>query len=142
MIVKDWIKYMKKLLLMFFTIIVILTTACEGNSSCILFNKYPFDTNTTVQTSNIFKPGERIYYLVTTPKTVNSKRLLIQVYKLGKNERLGFELVWGKNVKVRDEQVYYYTDYIVLNETGTYMMEVYSKDNPTKLLSTNQFFIK
>ena len=134
---------MKKFLLLIVTLfVVIFTCACDNAQSYILFNRYPFDKNTMTETSNVFKPGERIYYLVTTPKTVETKRLLIQVFKLGKHERLGYDLVWGKQVKVRDEQVYYYTDYIVLTEAGAYMMEVYSKDNPTKLLTSNQFYIR
>ena len=114
---------MKKFLLLIVTLfVVIFTCACDNAQSYILFNRYPFDENTMTETSNVFKPGERIYYLVTTPKTVETKRLLIQVFKLGKHERLGYDLVWGKQVKVRDEQVYYYTDYIVLTEAGAYMM--------------------
>lgn len=93
-------------------------------------------------TANVFAPGERIYYLITTPKPVKSQRLLIQVVKLGKHERLGYDLVWGKQVKVRDEQIYYYTDYFVFNEKGAYMMKVYSKDEPTKILTTNDFYIR
>lgn len=134
---------MKKILLLIVTLfVVIFTCACDNTQSYILFNRYPFDENTMTQTSNVFKPGERIYYLVTTPKTVETKRLLVQVFKLGKYERLGHDLVWGKQVKVRDEQVYYYTDYIVLTEAGAYVMEVYSKDNPTKLLTSNEFYIR
>ena len=92
--------------------------------------------------TNVFAPGERIYYLVTLPKSTESKRLLIHVVKLGKHERLGYDLVWGKQVKVRDEQVYYYTDYFVFNETGAYSVRVYSKDEPTKILTTNDFYIR
>lgn len=61
---------------------------------------------------------------------------------MGKHERLGYETVWGKQVKVRDEQVFYYTDYFVFNETGGYEMRAYSKDEPTKLLTANYFYIR
>ncbi len=115
---------------------------CDSEKSYILFNKYPFSEETMTSSANVFKSGERIYYLVTTPKVIDSKRLLIQICKMGKQERLGYELVWGKQVKVRNEQVHYYTDYVVLYETGAYVMKVFSKDNPTKVLSSNQFFIK
>jgi len=122
--------------------VTLISCACDNGKSYILFNKYPFTKDTMTSTVNIFKPGERIYYLVTTPKKVETKRLLIQIYKMGEQERLGYEIVWGKQVKVRDEQVYYYTDYVVLNSTGAYQMNVYSKDNPTKILSTSQFYIR
>ncbi|MBO6256744.1 hypothetical protein J6N69_01740 [bacterium] len=129
------------LLLIAFTLVMIFTSACN-KQAYILFNKYPFSEETMSATTNVFKPGEKIYYLVTTPKTVKTKRLLLQVMKMGKHERLGYETVWGKQVKVRDEQVYYYTDYFVFNEAGAYEMRAYSKDEPTKLLTANYFYIK
>ena len=125
---------------MFF--VMAFTCACDNSQSYIVFNKYPFTSETMTSSTNVFAPGERIYYLVTTPQTVETKRLLIQVYKMGDKERLGYDLVWGKQVKIRNEQVYYYTDYIVLNEKGAYVMNAYSKDNPTQLLSSNEFYIK
>ena len=131
----------KFLLLIILLFVMIFTTACE-KEAYILFNKYPFSEETMSATTNVFKPGEKIYYLVTTPKTVKSKRLLLQVMKMGKYERLGYETVWGKNVKVRDEQVFYYTDYFVFHEAGAYEMRAYSKDEPTKLLTTNYFYIR
>ena len=120
---------------------MIFTTACE-KEAYILFNKYPFSEESMSATTNVFKPGEKIYYLVTTPKTVKTKRLLLQVMKMGKDERLGYETVWGKQVKVRDEQVFYYTDYFVFHSTGAYEMRAYSKDEPTKLLTTNYFYVR
>lgn len=133
---------MKKILLIITLLfITIFTTACE-KEAYILFNKYPFSEETMSATSNVFKPGEKIYYLVTTPKTVKTKRLLLQVMKTGKDERLGYETVWGKQVKVRDEQVFYYTDYFVFYSAGAYEMRAYSKDEPTKLLTTNHFYIR
>ena len=59
-----------------------------------------------------------------------------------KDERYGYDLVWAKHVKLKDEQIYYFTDYVVLNQTGTYIMKVYSKDNPTKILTYSQFLLK
>jgi hypothetical protein len=128
-------------LLIALAFVMIFTTACE-KKAYILFNKYPFSEETMSATTNVFKPGERIYYLVTTPKTVKTKRLLLQVMKMGKHERLGYEIVWGKQVKVRDEQVFYYTDYFVFQEAGAYEMRAYSRDEPTKLLTANYFYIR
>lgn len=136
------IRYLHKFflsLVLFF--VMIFSTACE-KEAYILFNSHPFSEETMSATTNVFKPGERIYYLVTTPKTVKSKRLLLQVMKMGKHERLGYETVWGKQVKVRDEQVFYYTDYFVFNEPGAYEMRAFSKDEPTKILSANYFYIR
>lgn len=122
----------------------IFTSACNKEESKILFNKHPFTSETIMSTENIFKPGDKIYYLITLPQPVETKKLFIQVVKVGggKDERLGYDLVWAKRVKLKDEQIYYFTDYVVFNQTGTYIMKVYSKDNPTKILTTSQFYVK
>ena len=138
---------MKKFLLFLVTVFfVIFTCGCDNEQSLILFNKYKFtpDTTNSPSNTNVFKPNERIYYLVTLPKPVESKFLMIQIVKVGgdKDERLGYDLVWGKKVKLRDEQKHYYTDYVVLNGTGAYIMKVYSRDNPTKILTTGNFYVK
>ena len=128
---------------------VMFTCACDMEQAQILFNKQPFRQDTMMSGTNVFKSGERIYYLVTLPHSVESKRLLIQVVKTGGKtltgdpaDRLGYDLVWGKHVKLKDEQIYYYTDYLVFNETGAYIMTVYSRDNPTKILTSSQFYVK
>jgi len=138
---------MKRFVLFVITLFtVILTCACDSEQANILFNKHPFTKDTIISQSNtnIFQPGERIYYLIALPEKSESKMLLVQVFKLGgdKDERLGYELVWSKRVKMKQEQVYYYTDYIVLNKTGPYVMKVYSRDNPTKILTSAHFYVK
>lgn len=136
---------MKKFLIFVITIILtVFTCACNREQSYILFNKHPFTSETITSTGNIFSPGDRIYYLITLPKPVVSKRLFIQVVKVDgdKDERLGYDLVWSKRVKLKDEQIYYFTDYVVFNQTGVYLMKVYSRDNPTKILTSSQFYVK
>ena len=122
----------------------IFTCACDNEKAQILFNNHPITKETVATTTNVFKPANRIYYLVTLPKPVESKKLFIQIFKVGgdKDERYGYDLVWAKHVKLKDEQIYYFTDYVVFNQTGTYIMKVYSKDNPTKILTYSQFFVK
>lgn len=138
---------MKKLFFLIVTVfLAIFTCACDNEQAVILFNKHRFtpETINSPSNTNVFQVGERINYLITLPKPVESKFLRIQIVKVGgdKDERLGYELIWGKKIKLRDENVHYYTDYIVLNGKGTYIMKVYSRDNPTKILTTGQFFIK
>ncbi len=141
---------MKKFITFIFTVfLAVFTCACDNEQSQILFNEHPFNAETITSGTNIFKPGERVYYLITLPNPVQSKRLFIQVVKTGGKtmsgapaDRLGYELVWGKRVKLKDEQIYYFTDYVVFNDAGTYIMKVYSRDNPTKILTSSQFYVK
>ena len=138
---------MRKFLLFIITVItMVFTCACDSEKSVILFNQHQFTKDTVISNSNtnVFKPGSRIYFLITLPEPVETKMLLIQIVKLGGNsdERLGYDLVWGKRVKLKDEQKHYFTDYVVLNDTGAYAMKVYSKDNPTKILTTGNFYVR
>lgn len=135
---------MIKKIALFVTIIFIglFTCACDNEKTQVFYNKRPFSAETITENTNIFKPNERIYYLVTLPKKVQAQRLYIKIMKMGSKERLGYETVWARQVKLRDEQVHYYTDYIVLYETGAYVVQIYSKDDPTKLLATSQFYIR
>ncbi|MCM1338642.1 MAG: hypothetical protein NC191_03115 [Muribaculaceae bacterium] len=138
---------MKRLLLIISIIFVfVFTCACDKEKAYILFNNYPFSAQTinSPSNTNIFKSGQRIYYLVTFPEKSQSKLALIQIFKMDgdKDERLGYDLVWGKRVKLRQEQVFYYSDYVVLNKSGNYVMSVYSRDNPNKLLTSANFYVK
>lgn len=123
-------------------IIAISLCACHIEKSQVFYNKYPFNEKTILDNTNVFSPGERIYYLITLPEHVKSQRLYIQILQAGGTNRLGYEMVWAKQVKIRDEQYHYYTDYIVLHQAGTYIINVYSKDEPTKLLTTSEFYLK
>ena len=117
---------------------------CDKEHSQILFNKHPFTPDTMLSTNETFEIGKRVYYLVTLPQPVEKGRLFITITKIGGGDALylGHELVWSKNIKLKDEQKYYFTDYFVLSEKGTYDMNVYSRDNPTQILSSARFTIK
>jgi hypothetical protein len=139
---------MKKFLILIISIILTMfTCACDNEQSVILFNKHVIMPDTIVSptsNTNVFKPGERIYYLITLPKPVETKSLFIQVVSVDgdKDERLGYDLVWSRRVRLKDNQVRYYTDYVVFNQKGPYIMKVYSRDNPTQILTTGSFYIK
>lgn len=139
---------MKKFLILIISIILTMfTCACDNEQSVILFNKHVITPDTIVSptsNTNVFKPGERIYYLITLPKPVETKSLFIQVVSVDgdKDERLGYDLVWSRRVRLKDNQVRYYTDYVVFNQKGPYIMKVYSRDNPTQILTTGSFYIK
>lgn len=134
---------MKKLWVLLISFFIMIGVhGCNSDKPQILFNKHPFSQETMMATTNVFPPSERIYYLITVPKTIKSKKIFIQIVKLGSEERLGYNLVWSKHVKLKEEQIYYYTDYVVLNETGAYLMKTYSNDEPTKILTTSQFYIR
>lgn len=133
---------MKRLFLYMISMVVILTTtACSDTKPMILFNKNQITVETVMSNDTVFQPGERIYYLILLPKKVQTHNIYIQVIKKGSAGRLGYELFWTRNARLKEEQMYYYDDYVVLNQPGSYVMVVYSKDNPQKPLTMSPFIV-
>ena len=109
----------------------------------IIFRSKPI-TESNVMTPEVeFRRGERIYYMVTMPKMQYARGLYIQIVKMNNSlAQMGYNLVWTRDVKLKDEETTYFTDYVVLNEAGAYRMQVYSNDRPTKLFARNEFWVK
>lgn len=133
---------MKKFLLLSLSLFVILgLTACTPKAS-ILFNRHPITKNNVMDYSSVFQKGTRIYYLILMPEKQYSRYLNIQIIKKGSAEYLGYSLYMTRSVRLKDEDEKYFTDYIVINETGNYIMKVYSKDKPTTPLTQAEFYVK
>lgn len=123
-------------------LIMFFTSACTADKPAILFNKYPITEDTVMGYGNLFKPNTRIYYLVLLPEKIRSRYIYLQIIKKDNKEgRLGYKIYYGKTVRLKDEQINYYDDYIVISEPGAYVMQIYSKDNPQKVLCVGQFFV-
>lgn len=135
---------MKKLVLLFSILLTMfLTCACTNDKASILFNKYPISEKNIYDYSKTFTVGRRIYYIVLMPKKVESRYLYIQIIKKDNDYgQFGYKLHQTFNIRLKDEEVNYYTDYFVLNEKGFYIMKVYSKDNPHKVLAQADFYVK
>lgn len=134
---------MKKLILFCLALFLIfVTTACVKDRASILFNKYPITEKNIYDSSTVFQRGSRIYYLILMPKKVESRYLYIQIIKKdNKYGQFGYNLIQTRNIRLKDEEVNYFTDYFVLNEDGYYFMRVYSKDNPHKILASAEFYV-
>lgn len=135
---------MKKLVLLFSVLLTMfLTCACTSDKASILFNKYPISEKNIYDYSKTFTVGRRIYYVILMPKKVESRYLYIQIIKKDNDYgQFGYKLYQTFNIRLKDEEVNYYTDYFVLNEKGFYIMKVYSKDNPHKVLAQADFYVK
>ena len=134
---------MKKLLLfisIFF--VMIMTSACSEEKPGILFNKYPITEDTVMGYENVFAAGTRIYYLILMPEKIHSRYAYLQIIKKGSAGRLGYKIYYGKNIRLKNEQIYYYDDYVVINEPGNYVMQIFSRDNPQKVLTMGEFLVK
>ena len=132
---------MKRLILISF-LILLLTTACTNDKAGILFNKYPITKENIYDYEKVFPAGARIYYVVLMPKKVESRYLYIQVVKKNNDYgQFGYKLIWTREVRLKDEEINYFTDYFVLHDDGYYFMKVYSKDNPHKVLAAAEFSV-
>ena len=131
---------MNKLICILMLIIMVTAGCTKPDKPAILFNRHPISEQNVYDYSVIFPVGARIYYLVLVPKKIQSRYIYIQVIKKDNSYgRLGYNLVWTKDVRLKDEEVNYFTDYLVLNEKGFYIMKIYSKDNPHKVLTSAEF---
>lgn len=134
---------MKKFLV-FLTMLFLVfsTSACTSEKPGILFNKYPITEDTVMGYETVFGVGTRIYYLVLMPEKIHSRYAYLQIIKKGSAGRLGYKVYYGKTIRLKNEQIYYYDDYIVINEPGNYVMQIFSKDNPQKVLTMGEFLVK
>lgn len=134
---------MKKITLIFLLCLTLFTaTACTRDKAGILFNTKPITEKNIYDYSTNFPVGSRIYYVILMPKKVESRYIYIQVVKKNNDYgRLGYKLMQTRNIRLKDEEVNYFTDYLVLNESGYYFMKVYSKDRPQKVLAAAEFYV-
>lgn len=132
---------MKKLLLICLMVLFV-TTGCKPKS-VILFNNHPITKETILNNSREFKMGKRIYYIFLTPKEITSKYIRVQIVKKDtKIEYWGYAVVYANDFKVMKDQMFYYNDYIVMNEAGYYVMQIFSKDNLTKPMAMADFWVR
>ncbi len=118
-------------------------SACSRDKAAILFNREKITAQNVMNYSSVFSPNQRIYYLILIPKKIKTRTIEIHVIKKDNDYmRLGYNLYWSYSAYLKDDQMYYYDDYVVISEPGAYVMRVYSKDNPTKTLCMSQFFVK
>ncbi len=134
---------MKKLFLIVSCLFIMFVSSACNDKAGILFNNNPITEKTVMNYSNLFMTGQRIYYLILIPEKIHSRYLDIQVVKKDNDYgRLGYKLYWSKTVRLKDEEINYFTDYVVINQKGFYIMQVYSKDNPTKRFTAAEFQVK
>lgn len=130
-----------KILVLLFSILLL--TGCTNKKAGILFNKHPITEQTIYDYTSVLDVGKRIYYVILMPKKVESRYINIQVIKKDNDYgRLGYDLIWTKTVRLKDEEINYFTDYFVLNQKGFYIMKVYSKDKPKEVLTGAEFYVQ
>lgn len=92
--------------------------------------------------STEFVAGKRIYYIFMTEVPLHNC-IRVKVFK--RERKADFyptDVVYSNDFRVNKDQIYYYSDYIVINEAGTYCMMIYSKDDLNHFMAIADFKVK
>lgn len=135
---------MKKFLSLFIGFAcAILLSGCHKPNTIILFNKYPITKENFLQNSSEFDIGQKIYYLFITEKSLDTDMIRVRVIK--RAEKAGYEainVVYSNDFRLRKDQIFYYSDYLIMNESGYYCMMIYASNRLDMPLYKADFRIK
>lgn len=126
-----------------FFLSVLLFTACDKHKSIILFNNNPITKENLLTNPTDFTAGKRIYYIFITEQPLQTNFVRIRILK--RDEKANYEttkIVYSNDFRLNKDQIYYYTDYIVMHEAGFYCMYVYAKNELDKPLAIADFRVK
>lgn len=127
-------------------IIVFLTlglTACNKPQALLIFNDNPITKENLLQNSSEFKVGKKFYYIFITEKPLETNIIRVRILK--RDEKADYQptkLVYSNDFKLNKDQIFYYTDYIVMNDTGYYYMLIYDKNYLDRPLVAADFRVK
>lgn len=134
----------KKFIYLFLIICVSLgLSGCKAPKTVILFNNYPITKENLLSNASEFTVGKRIYYIFLTQNPLKTNLIRVRVLKKeGKDSFEPIKLVYSNDFRLNKDQVYYYNDYIVMNDSGDYTMVIYSRDELDKPLVIADFRVK
>lgn len=123
--------------------LMLITTACHRPNKIILFNHFPITKDNFAQNASDFNVEQKIYYIFITQKPVKSGWIRVRVLK--KDGKAGLEpvkIAYSNDFRLNKDQVYYYTDYLVMHESGEYRMVIYDLYKLDIPLITGDFRVK
>lgn len=130
----------KKFFIFLVLFLAFFATACCKPTSIILFNKFPITKENLLQNASEFVAGKRIYYIFITQKPLETDMVRVMVLK--RDEKANSEpgkIVYSNDFRLNKDQVFYYTDYIVIHDAGIYCMAIYDKNNMERPLMIGDF---
>lgn len=124
-------------------LLCLFTNGCSKPKTMILFNQVPITKETLLNNSNEFIAGKRFYYIFITEKPLKTNFVRVRVLKRDDKARGEItKLYYSKDFRLYKDQIYYYNDYLVINEAGTYCMAVYALDGLNRPLAVADFKIQ
>lgn len=122
---------------------IVATTACNKPKTLILFNNEPITKENLLSNSTQFVAGKKIHYLFITEKKLTSNLIRVRVLKKeGKVNIQPINVISSNDYRLNKDQLFYYSDYIVLNTAGDYCMVIYTLDALDKPLVMADFRVK
>jgi hypothetical protein len=118
-------------------------TACDTPQTTILFNDCPITKENILQNSTQFKVGKKFYYIFITQRQIETKFIRVKILK--RDEKANYEttkMIYCNDFKLSKDEVFYYTDYIVMNDAGYYYMLIYAMNRLDKPLASADFQVK
>lgn len=119
------------------------STACHKPNTIILFNTAPITKENMLNNATEFVAGKRIYYIFITEKPLTCQYIRVRIIKRDdKAQNQAIKMFYSNDFRLNKDQIYYYNDYIVMNESGNYCMIVYARDKLSIPLAVADFKVK
>jgi len=113
-----------------------LTGGCTKDKPLVLFSSTPFSKEKGYTPQNVYKRGDRIYYLLYNPKEFKTRLLKVQVFRKDPDadDMWGYEYLYNKTAELNDKK--FYTDYFIINKAGYYIVRIFEFTNTLKPVIT------
>ena len=134
---------MKIFRFLFILLFSCLLLGCGQEKGIILFNSVPITQNNVLHDQKVFRVGAKVYYIFLAQEKMYNDFIRVQVFTMTDKAALGGEdVVRTKDVRLKCDEKYYYTDYFTFWEKGRYVMQVFSHEDFTHPLAVNEFYIQ
>ena len=126
-----------------FLLINIFTCGWFKQKAFVYFNNKPITSETVLKPVYEFNSGERIYYLFFSKKRLENNYIRVQLFKISNDvPRGGMEMMRVKEYRLMKDEVYYHTNYFVLNQAGRYIVQVFDPENLSVPLAYGEFKVR
>lgn len=126
-------------------ICIFLVSSCGWNEdTAILLGNRPIDPEnfSYINRQPVFKPRQRIYYILISEDPIEDIKLRLQVLKLDMKSPLwGIKPAYAIDIN-RGEKKHYVTDYIVLHEAGNYVIRIFGHSDMEKPIAETEFLVE
>ena len=137
---------MKKILIIFLFLTCLLAPVFAwGKKQKPVLLLSPYDPrisnyDTKLEQANVFKKGEKIYFMIYNPKGFESQYIKYQIIRQDDNAfEGGYKRERNVTIRVNDKNKY--VDYFVLNRVGKYYIQIFDITNLQQWLAINAFMV-